>query len=601
MQTECRSYHAQEIVYARTVVMQNSDNYAKSTASTLIEKDMQIIEVEKILEKHWSSMSVLEMLQNFEFLSFFAKKNTENISDPKYQGIIEVMTSKVPEFCDKDLQFLLKCLEFWQLDVKNEAFKQLYSAIDKECLNRRKNWSFDEILLINDLFFNIRLNRIVDFTWVTLNKLGRKPCLLSPSQLVQFAFCLKTNRYIHSPLYNTEHAFEQNFDNFTLDELGIFAMAFVKYKSSIKSKDFATRILQKITNEIDSTNDITLVALLKTLTVLKKPDDFENIYKFIEALETQIDKRSIKVLVHVMLWLKELRFENTELMSKMLNRFEKDLPNMNLADIQKVLYTLFTFNYDPKETPFFSSAMNEVSKPDRTQEIERFSKSLISIVQSAVNLNYYPEKALKQIMDPEYTKRHFIHEYRLISEYLKIDYCIEIEHPQYDGPRIQKDQINLLLKRHGSLCRWEVRQNRKVITRFYVVENFLSACKKLFGFESAVHDDILLPHLALPHFVLCYDPETEKYVSPGEQLSKIPTSEIKYAPKDGKEWYVIIITPGLVYIRNTLKPTGFLAMRLRQLKRIGYEPIVIPMAEWSRMKEEAERCEYIKKLLPRQP
>lgn len=61
--------------------------------------------------------------------------------------------------------------------------------------------------------------------------------------------------------------------------------------------------------------------------------------------------------------------------------------------------------------------------------------------------NYFPEEIVKHIMDPEFiTALSKGDVYNLRYQYLQIDYFIEIEHPDYKGPRVSKDIMDILVK-----------------------------------------------------------------------------------------------------------------------------------------------------------
>ena len=64
-----------------------------------------------------------------------------------------------------------------------------------------------------------------------------------------------------------------------------------------------------------------------------------------------------------------------------------------------------------------------------------------------LQVNFYPEKIVEQIMKPEFINKVCKNDiYKLDREYLMIDYCLEIEHPQYTGPRIRRDLLQFLIK-----------------------------------------------------------------------------------------------------------------------------------------------------------
>lgn len=99
--------------------------------------------------------------------------------------------------------------------------------------------------------------------------------------------------------------------------------------------------------------------------------------------------------------------------------------------------------------------------------------------------------------------------------------------------------------------------------------------QQTFNSDSVVHIDCLLPYIIKTDIILCYDPHTDKFLPSGEYLSQIPIGEIKYAPNDGKKWYVLVIGTHNIMTRNTKCPTGMLAMHMRHLKNIGYIPILV--------------------------
>lgn len=64
-----------------------------------------------------------------------------------------------------------------------------------------------------------------------------------------------------------------------------------------------------------------------------------------------------------------------------------------------------------------------------------------------VQVNFYPKNALHMIMTPEFiNKLSGGNIDSLERDYLIIDYCLDIEHPEYNGPRLKKSVRNYLLK-----------------------------------------------------------------------------------------------------------------------------------------------------------
>lgn len=60
---------------------------------------------------------------------------------------------------------------------------------------------------------------------------------------------------------------------------------------------------------------------------------------------------------------------------------------------------------------------------------------------------FYPEEILKRILDPDFVNKiSDSNLYKLDRNYLDIDFCIELEYPEYNGPRLRKDVVNFLMK-----------------------------------------------------------------------------------------------------------------------------------------------------------
>ncbi|OXU28448.1 hypothetical protein TSAR_016738 [Trichomalopsis sarcophagae] len=95
-------------------------------------------------------------------------------------------------------------------------------------------WSTEEILLSNDHFYKLRMARYVEFTWHRLRKLGSKPRKMTPANLVQYVFFMRMNRKMPIRPYEIKYRVEQHFDNFTIEELTIIALAFSKYEALIR-------------------------------------------------------------------------------------------------------------------------------------------------------------------------------------------------------------------------------------------------------------------------------------------------------------------------------------------------------------------------------
>lgn len=80
----------------------------------------------------------------------------------------------------------------------------------------------------------------------------------------------------------------------------------------------------------------------------------------------------------------------------------------------------------------------------------RFPKTFISIIHSALVMNYYSqelEEVCKKIFNLEFVEKFCKNDYYYLNrEYLEMNYCLELEQPEYGGPTLDKEIIHYLCK-----------------------------------------------------------------------------------------------------------------------------------------------------------
>lgn len=77
--------------------------------------------------------------------------------------------------------------------------------------------------------------------------------------------------------------------------------------------------------------------------------------------------------------------------------------------------------------------------------IFRKTFNVVRIVENLLYVNYCPDKCLKLVMDPECIKKiSRDNVFNLKENYLHIDYCLELDHPSYNGQRLSLEMRNFL-------------------------------------------------------------------------------------------------------------------------------------------------------------
>lgn len=104
---------------------------------------------------------------------------------------------------------------------------------------------------------------------------------------------------------------------------------------------------------------------------------------------------------------------------------------------------------------------------------------------------------------------------------------------------------------------------------------FVQLLKEVLGSKEIVVLQVL-PHLQRSEVLMCIDKEN-KIVPAAPYFQKIDYSSIKYAPKEPADcrWLAFILASHNHLFRGTTEPCGTLEAKIRQLKKIGYHPIVV--------------------------
>ncbi|XP_014219343.1 FAST kinase domain-containing protein 5, mitochondrial-like [Copidosoma floridanum] len=593
----CVNLMSLEIKYAHNV-LQSSEAYPNCLVNSLTAKQVQIIEVQQLIAKPWIAMSNKELLENFEHLSLYAHKNCESISDSKYDTVIEAVMEKCIYFNNEKLMNLLSCLELWSSESNwiSPSMQKIAVIVDKEFLNRLSQLTVDEIFLINDHFYRLNFLRLSQFTVKSLRSLNFGH--LSRSNLMHLMFFMKVNKRIGISLNANEHHIWKHFDEFTMTELGILAMAFFKNETKIQDKQRLLKIMQKLKNNIDTVNDITLNACLKILRYSVTLNLLEHFTDLLLSLADQVPHRTLETITQIAHVQASSIVHNRQIILKILERYKQEIGQARLKDIERIAFVLYTFNYDPETTHFYSDATKELLNPKRAEEIKRFPKSAVYTLMYITQVNYYSEETLSYFMSREFIEKLSQGNWnKLNREYLILDYCLEIDHPEYRGPRIEKNLLEHL-KKHGVFYKNPKSEIVKVDQLHKLIIDVIHVLQNLLGSQSAIHVDFLLPHVSRDYIILCYDQKLKKYISPAKQLSRIQLGSIKYAPKDGNTWYAIVIGSHNILTRDTTMPTGILAMQMRHLERIGYKPILIKYNQWKNFRNEKSRRAYLSTRLP---
>ncbi|XP_064555680.1 FAST kinase domain-containing protein 5, mitochondrial [Drosophila montana] len=576
-------------------LVRSSDSPKTSTADFAAPK--HVLEPEKNAQPDELYANLLALIQHC------AHTGTQ-ISEKGFTDFIGVLCDELHKFSDEQLMGVLRGLQQLPTPASTKVanYMELWNTLDIECCRRIERWSSAQLLLVSDAWYQLGLARIGEFVWQALRKLGRKIRKMPPAQLVQSMFLCNLLRRPVFEMFDFEQNLAQCVHQMTLQELGIMAMGFFKTQTPIRNPELLQQLYTRLEAQLDSVEDITLVALLKVLRYSSKLPQVEALSKLLVALQPQVERVSLMSCLHMALLGCELQTCNDELVERILLRFERELDATRLKDLERICLVIALFNLRTA-----SGVEERLVKrfPDmlrsRIDEIVRYPRCYSNCLQFLSMRDIYDVEQLSVALEPRFLR----HAYRSGlpgREYFHLDSFAQLLGSGYEGPRLTDRQRQQM----GKLYTQYIPDRAKIQFKLNSTDRILLEIRDAVG--SLLRTTVGLKHI-LPHYdrcdlVVCYDRQQQRAVSldascPEDYSGVLLTRQHLLGPREAAHMDTLIITVAgwNNVIRGKDRYTGQFAMKLRQLQQLGHKPVVIYWHEWRELETAADRQDFLKRRL----
>lgn len=328
-----------------------------------------------------------------------------------------------------------------------------------------------------------------------------------------------------------------------------------------------------------------------------KYNEVINLKMLMSSISPILPKLDLQCLAHIVHVYGKAHLYSKPFMDVIITRFYNEIKNARLKDIEKLTFALSVFSIDTTN-PIYNKIVEELTYrlSDDKKEIFKYPWMFVSIMRYLAYLNIYPLHLIKLALDPSYVNLRCKGDIYLIGwEYSILEYCLKVDRPEYTGPFLPDSSLLTSNKRH-----WKIMD----------AENSSSLIRKIFNEiilvlkESIVKDVDLYIGRILPQFVknniVVGMDEHQNFISAEPILSQIPEVNIKRVddtfPKNIK-WLIFVVIHYKHTLKETNTPTGIINAKLRQLKKIGYTPILITSHEWFLSQNKEEKANYLKNLI----
>ncbi|XP_001948198.2 FAST kinase domain-containing protein 5, mitochondrial [Acyrthosiphon pisum] len=538
-----------------------------------------------LIGQDFSIRTADEVCNDFTAISSYAGGRDYRLADSVYDGLRDRLVAVLPQMTDEQLLSVLVLIPLWDTkDAKDPAYLRLWSEFDRQCIERHRRWTLNKLLLFMDHWYFMKLSRLSNFVWMGVRKLARKPSRLTPKQLVQMMFYANTSRKFLPtlPMYDIEQEICSYYNDFNIKELGIMSLGFFKTQTPIRNQELVKNLYNSVIKDIENINSIELAAFLKIFRYCSKHQHADYMYKLMDALKNKVDEVKLVCCVHMALLGTNLLIKHEDLLKKISQRIVGEISLARIKDLERITLALTMLNYNPQTTPcIFKMVVNELQSDTRNIEFEEHTRCYIYTLSYLAVNNIYPKDCISKALKIETLNKCFgkrLSRFNISRDIVSLNNSVLIECPDYSGsllPDKLKESCNEHLAWHipTSSTMAKLGTNDKNFIKLYM--ELLS----LFKNESSyLHVCYPLPHHPKSDILFCIDTNGKPVAIPETMKNRTVFNDFQKPPELGK-WFAVmaLVRNSVLYYSNEYN--GLTSCKIRQLKKLGYEPILFTVKE----------------------
>lgn len=447
--------------------------------------------------------------------------------------------------------------------------------LDVKCLKKSTEWSTDQKLFVMDVWHSFFRQGHLDFFRKTLNDFLNEMETLPNGSTLQVLYYVagSKKRLKQHEERNIIQAMGRVLDHSTLEEISIYCSALVIGEA--KSRKEYSITVKSLFNYLSKVKDFkqnesAVLNIIKAVRHLSLVDHIKDI----QAAQIQslplAEVAEMYTLTHIALLGFQQRVHNPQLLEIIMRRFMENIDKLRLKEIERMLLIISTFQIERSDglEKRFCKMIQETLKNSYETD---FPSSLISCISYLIDMGIVDDELIDWALRYADQKlKNFVSQDD-INRLLNIDSFAKINLAKtYEGHRLPEN-----------LC-----AEMKTKAFEHLSDGFQSRLMKDLGniFQKNNHQYVL--HKAAPHFlssdlIFLYNKRMRKTVKISN--SRKLKNTILYASdiqRNDPELMAVVIVPCMQ--RNKLFNShiyvGPFQRKLNQLKLLGYETIVLPIA-----------------------
>lgn len=260
------------------------------------------------------------------------------------------------------------------------------------------------MLKLCNLWHKLYLSKLAAYTAKALFKVCRRVDKLPASSFVEAMFYLTVCRTDIS-MPDVEKRFIAVFPELNINEIGIVCLSFFKTEQKILTGQMFDLLYDRTIEEINGMRDISLANILKTLRYSTGPSHANKLIKLCEALVPKVETCGIICCLHISLLGTNLQCFHQDLIEAVTRRFNKDIKEMRLKDIERFTFVLGLYDFKSKsgiEREFLLKVIDELKL--RVDEILDHPRCFPSAVHFLSMCGVYDADIISSVINEDFIK-----------------------------------------------------------------------------------------------------------------------------------------------------------------------------------------------------
>lgn len=462
--------------------------------------------------------------------------------------------------------------------------------INKECVEKSHEWPIDTQLYALDMWHYIKGGKNFPFFQKQLTNFVQRFSDLPPGPALQVMYYVAWSKHHFQSSKESEtviNRFEQQINNFQLDEISIYCLALIKSDALVENENLIESLYDRLlTSHLQKFDHIGVTAIVKAVRRFSTTVHIYKLQELQQYLMPFAKEASLMSLTHIIQLGAKQRVFNRQLIQVILQRFLNNFNELRMKDVERALLALSVLNDKKNATEM---EFLEKSQQYLLQSLSgNYVESVIRCIAYLMICGLVDVELINWALDPKTRTNAF-------------------------GTIFDDDEFSLLmLDSYAKINLEKTYVGHKLPIELCATLTSKIAEKEKTGHQSeltAEIGDILernsidyiqchtAPHIPFADIFLIYNKRTNKTVSCEDHRKNLPGTILKASDLHGndRDLECIAIVPCLqrqtVFKSN--RYSGIFQMRLEQLKLLGFKTIVIRRSIWIQYGNDAAKRRYL--------